>query len=224
LLSNILLNDLDRELERRGHTFCRYADDCNVYVRSRTAAEHAMAQITQFVEYKLSLRVNRDKSACARPWQRKFLGYSMTAQKQTRVSTASESLKRLRCKVRERLRTVRGRRLDRTIGSLNRLLQGWMSYFRLSETKTALRDVDGWIRRKLRCVLWRQWKHRLTRFRMLVRHGLMRQEARQTAFNGRGPWWNAGASTMNLAFPKSYFDARGLVSLGDLRQRFQSLS
>jgi len=99
-----------------------------------------------------------------------------------------------------------------------------MSYFRLSETKTALRDVDGWLRRKLRCVVWRQWKHRMTRFRMLVRQGLTRQEARQTAFNGRGPWWNAGASTMNLAFPKSYFDARGLVSLVDLRQRLQSLS
>lgn len=224
LLSNILLNDLDRELERRGHTFCRYADDCNVYVRSQAAAEHAMAQITRFVENKLRLRVNRDKSACARPWQRKFLGYSMTAQKQARVRIASESLKRLRDKVREHLRTARGRRLDRTIVSLNRLLQGWMSYFRLSETKSALREVDGWIRRKLRCVLWRQWKLRSTRFRMLVRHGLMRQEARQTAFNGRGPWWNAGASTMNLAFPKSYFDARGLVSLADLCQRFQSLS
>ncbi len=183
-----------------------------------------MAQITRFVENKLRLRVNRDKSACARPWQRKFLGYSMTAQKQARVRIASESLKRLRDKVREHLRTARGRRLDRTIVSLNRLLQGWMSYFRLSETKSALREVDGWIRRKLRCVLWRQWKLRSTRFRMLVRHGLMRQEARQTAFNGRGPWWNAGASTMNLAFPKSYFDARGLVSLADLCQRFQSLS
>jgi len=224
LLSNILLNDLDRELERRGHMFCRYADDCNVYVRSLTAAEHAMTQITQFVENKLRLRVNRDKSACARPWQRKFLGYSMTAQKQTRVTIATESLKRLRSKVREHLRPARGRRLDRTIGSLNRLLRGWMSYFRLSETKTSVRELDGWIRRKLRCVLWRQWKNRMTRFRMLVRHGLMKTEARQTAFNGRGPWWNAGASTMNLAFPKSYFDARGLVSLADLCRRFQSLS
>jgi RNA-directed DNA polymerase len=224
LLSNILLNDLDRELERRGHRFCRYADDCNVYVRSRAAAEHAMTQITQFVQDTLRLKVNREKSACARPWQRKFLGYSMTAQKQTRVRIAPESLKRLRDKVREHLRTARGRRLDRTIGSLNRLLQGWLSYFRLSEVKSTLRDVDGWIRRKLRCILWRQCKHRLTRFRMLVRQGLMRQEARRTAFNGRGPWWNAGASTMNLAFPKSYFDARGLVSLVDLGQRFQSQS
>jgi len=224
LLSNILLNDLDRELERRGHTFCRYADDCNIYVRSRAAAEHAMATITQFVENTLRLKVNRDKSACARPWQRKFLGYSVTAQKQTRVRIASESLKRLRDKVRGYLRTARGRRLDSTIKSLNRLLQGWMGYFRLSETKTVLREVDGWIRRKLRCVLWRQWKLRSTRFRMLVRHGLMRQEARQTAFNGRGPWWNSGASSMHLAFPKSYFDARGLVSLVDLCQRFQSLS
>jgi RNA-directed DNA polymerase len=224
LLSNILLNDLDRELERRGHKFCRYADDCNIYVRSRTAAEHAMTEMTQFLEKELRLKVNREKSACARPWQRKFLGYSMTAQKPTRVRIASESLKRLREQVRERLRTARGRRLDRTIQSLNRLLQGWMSYFRLSEVKTTLREVDGWIRRKLRCVLWRQWKHRMTRFRMLVRQGLTRQESRQTAFNGRGPWWNAGASTMNLAFPKSYFDARGLVSLVDLRQRLQSLS
>lgn len=224
LLSNILLNDLDRELERRGHKFCRYADDCNIYVGSRAAAEHAMIEMTRFLEEELRLKVNRDKSACARPWQRKFLGYSVTAQKPTRVRIASESLKRLRDQVRERLHTARGRRLDRTIKSLNRLLQGWMSYFRLSDVTTTLREVDGWIRRKLRCVLWRQWKHRMTRYRMLVRQGLRRQESRQTAFNGRGPWWNAGAGTMNLAFPKSYFDVRGLVSLVDLRQRFQSLS
>ena len=121
-----------------------------------------MAEITQFVEDTLRLRVNREKSACARPWQRKFLGYSMTAQKQTRVRIAPESLKRLRDKVREHLRTARGRRLDRTIGSLNRLLQGWLSYFRLSEVKSTLRDVDGWIRGKLRCILWRQCKNRLT--------------------------------------------------------------
>ena len=224
LLSNILLHDLDRELERRGHKFCRYADDCNVYVYSRAAAEHAMTQIAQFVESRLRLKVNREKSACARPWQRKFLGYSMTAQKQTRVRIAPESLQRIRGKVRERLRTARGRRLDRTIGSLNRLLQGWLSYFRLSEVKSALRDLDGWIRRKLRCILWRQCKHRVTRLRLLVRQGIMREEARRTAFNGRGPWWNAGAGTMNLAFPKSYFDARGLVSLVDLGQRFQTQS
>jgi len=140
------------------------------------------------------------------------------------LRVAPESLKRLRVKLREQLRTARGRRLDRTINTINPLLQGWMSYFRLSEGKTALRDVDGWIRRKLRCVLWRQWKHRSTRARMLIRHGLTRIESRQTAFNGRGPWWNAGASTMNLAFPKSYFDAQGLVSLVALCQRFQSLS
>lgn len=224
LLSNILLTDLDRELARRGHSFCRYADDCNVYVSSLAAAEHAMAEITRFLEERLKLEVNAQKSACARPWERKFLGYSFTAHREARLKIAPESLKRLYEKVREHLRAGRGRSFAATIGELTPLLRGWMSYFRLTEVKGALEELDGWIRRKLRGLLWRQWKRTVTRAKSLMKRGLTEQRAWQSATNGRGAWWNAGASHMNHAYPKSYFDCMGLVSLVDSRQRFQCQS
>lgn len=224
LLSNILLTDLDRELERRGHSFCRYADDCNVYVRSRAAAEHAMAEITKFLEKRLALKVNADKSACARPWERKFLGYSLTRHVETRLKIAPESLKRLHQKLREQFDAGRGRSLAATISALNPLLRGWMSYFRLTEVKGVLEELDGWVRRKLRSLLWRQWKRAFTRARALMKYGLNKVRAWQSATNGRGPWWNAGASHMNLACPKSYFDRMGLVSLVDTHRRFQCVS
>lgn len=224
LLSNILLTDLDRELERRGHCFCRYADDCNIYVKSKAAAKHAMAEITEFLETKLKLRVNRDKSACARPWERKFLGYRLTGHKRAKLKIAPESLKRLRGKVRRHVRAGRGRHLEATIDEINGLLRGWMSYFRLTETKGALEELDGWIRRKLRCLLWRHWKRTYARARALMKRGLTEERAWRSATNGRGAWWNAGASHMNAAFPKSYFDRLGLVSLMDTHRRFQCLS
>lgn len=224
LLSNILLTDLDRELERRGHSFCRYADDCNVYVSSQAAAEHAMAEITQFLEGRLKLKVNAQKSACARPWERKFLGYSFTTHREARLKIAPESLKRLHEKVREHLRGGRGRSLAATIGELTPLLRGWMSYFRLTEVKGVLEELDGWIRRKLRGLLWRQWKRPITRVKALLRQGLTEQRAWQSATNGRGAWWNAGAGHMNHAYPKSYFDRMGLVSLVDTRRRLQCQS
>jgi len=224
LLSNILLTDLDRELERRGHSFCRYADDCNVYVSSQAAAEHAMVEITQFLEKRLKLKINREKSACARPWERKFLGYSLTRQEQARLKIAPESVKRLYEKVREHQRAGRGNSLAAIISALNPLLRGWMSYFRLTEVKSVLEDLDGWVRRRLRGLLWRQWKRIATRAKALMKQGLTKQRAWQAATNGRGAWWNAGASHMNLAFPKSYFDRMGLVSLVDTCQRFQCVS
>ena len=224
LLSNLLLNDLDRELERRGHSFCRYADDCNVYVRSRAAAEHAMTEITRFLEQELRLKVNREKSACARPWERKFLGYSLTWHVNAKLKIAPESVKRLYEKVRERLRTGRGQSLAAMISELNVLLRGWMSYFRLTEVKGVLDDLDGWLRRKLRSLLWRQWKRTFTRAKALMKRGLLRARAWRSATNGRGAWWNAGASHMNHAYPKSYFDRMGLVSLVDTCRRFQCVS
>ena len=224
LLSNILLTDLDRELERRGHSFCRYADDCNVYVSSLAAAEHAMAGIRRFLEEKLKLKVNAEKSACARPWERKFLGYSFTVHREAKLKVAPESLKRLRGKVREHLRAGGGRSLAATIGEITPLLRGWMSYFRLTEVKGVLEELDGWIRRKLRCLLWRQWKRSFTRARALMKRGLERTRAWQSATHGRGPWWNAGASHMNAAYPKSCFDRMGLISLVDTCRRFQCVS
>ncbi|RJF96093.1 group II intron reverse transcriptase/maturase [Noviherbaspirillum saxi] len=221
LLSNILLTDLDRELERRGHRFCRYADDCNIYVGSEKAGQRAMAEITDYLECKLKLRVNREKSAVARPWHRKFLGYSFTRHKQVRLQIADSSIKRLKDKVREIVVGNASRNLVATITALNPVLRGWMSYFRLTEVKGVLQELDGWIRRKLRCLLWRQWKHPATRNRRLQQRGLTAHRAWKSASNERGPWWNAGASHMNDAFPKRFFDTLGLVSLPGTRQRFQ---
>ncbi|MBN3759184.1 group II intron reverse transcriptase/maturase, partial [Paraburkholderia sp. Tr-20389] len=213
LLSNILLTDLDRELEGRGHRFCRYADDCNIYVKSAAAGQHVMDAITGYLEQKLKLRVNRDKSAVARPWQRKFLGYSVTWHKQARLRIAESSLKRLKDRVREIVVGNASRNLGQTIAVLNPVLRGWASYFRLTEVKGVLEGLDGWIRRKLRCLLWRQWKRPATRNRKLQARGLDPTRAWKSASNGRGPWWNAGASHMNAAYPKSFFDVSGLVSL-----------
>jgi RNA-directed DNA polymerase len=221
LLSNILLTDLDRELERRGHRFCRYADDCNIYVKSQTAGQRAMAAITDYLERKLKLQVNRDKSAVARPWQRKFLGYSVTWHKQVRLKIADSSLQRLKDRVRELVVGNASRNLVVTIEALNPVLRGWASYFRLTEVNGVLEELDGWIRRKLRCLLWRQWKRPATRNKRLQARGLDKTRAWKSASNGRGPWWNAGASHMNAAYPKSFFDASGLVSLLDTQRRFQ---
>jgi group II intron reverse transcriptase/maturase len=221
LLSNILLTDLDCELERRGHRFCRYADDCNIYVGSEKAGRRVMEAITDYLEHKLQLRVNREKSAVARPWDRKFLGYSFTWHKQVRLKIAEASLKRLKDKVREIVVGNASRSLTAAIHDLNPVLRGWTSYFRLTEVKGVLQDLDGWIRRKLRCLLWRQWKRPSTRSRKLQTRGIGEVRAHKSAGNGRGPWWNSGASHMNAAYPKSYFDALGLVSLLDVRQRFQ---
>lgn len=221
LLSNILLAELDRELERRGHAFCRYADDCNIYVRSQQAGERVMASITRFLAETLKLTVNAAKSAVAQPWKRKFLGYSLTWHQAPKLKIAPTSLTRLEDKIREVLKGARGRSLTTAITELNPILRGWMAYFKLTETKKALEELDGWIRHKLRCILWRQWKRPYTRAKNLMKAGLMEERAFRSAFNQRGPWWNSGASHMNQAFPKSFFDRLGLVSLLDTMRRLQ---
>lgn len=213
LLSNVLLDELDKELERRGHKFCRYADDCNIYVRSRAAGERVLMSITEFLSRRLRLTVNQEKSAVGRPWQRKFLGYSMTQHRQPRLKIAPESLKRFKGKFRKITRKGRGRSLTKVIQDLNPLLRGWMQYFRLTEVKKAIEELDGWIRRKMRCLIWRRWKRPYTRAQNLQKRGLAQERAWKSSTNGRGPWWNAGASHMNEAFPKSYFDKLGLLSL-----------
>jgi RNA-directed DNA polymerase len=224
LLSNILLTELDQELERRGHAFCRYADDCNIYVKSEAAGQRVLASITRFVTEKLKLKVNAAKSAVAEPWKRKFLGYSLTWHRASKLRIAPESRRRLEGRIREVLQGARGRSLTRTIQELNPVLRGWAAYFKLTETKRALEELDGWVRRKLRCLLWRQWKRPYTRAQHLMKAGLTEERAFRSAFNQRGPWWNSGASHMNQAFPKSFFDRLGLVSLLDTARRLQGLS
>lgn len=224
LLSNILLTDLDRELERRGHAFCRYADDCNIYVGSERAGVGLLQRLTVFLAERLKLKVNEAKSAVARPWRRKFLGYSLTAHRKPKLRIAAPSLQKLTVKINDRLRGARGRSVGATIQTLNPVLRGWAAYFKLTETKRALEERDGWLRRKLRCILWRQWKRPYARARNLMQRGLTEERAWRSACNQRGPWWNAGASHMNAAYPKSWFDHLGLVSLLDTVQRLQRTS
>jgi group II intron reverse transcriptase/maturase len=222
LLSNILLTDLDRELERRQLAFCRYADDCNIYVGSERSGQRVMWQVRLYLEKVLRLRVNEAKSSVARPWARKFLGYSVTLRKgEVRPRVALESLHRLIAKVRALLRKRSGHSLYATIQLLNPVLRGWANYFRLESSRRRLEELDGWIRRKLRCLLWRQWKTRAARCRRLQALGLVAERAWKSSRNGQGPWWNAGAKHLGEALPKRYFTRLGLVSLHDTVGRLQ---
>lgn len=221
LLSNILLDELDKELERRGHSFCRYADDANIYVRTRRSAERVMASITTFLGKRLKLTVNQEKSAVARPWNRQFLGYGMTNHRTPKLKVGDKALERLKSKIREISRKGRGRNLKRIIEEVTPILRGWSNYFKLSEVRKPFDELDGWIRRKLRCILWRQWKRSFTRARKLMQRGLSEERAWKSAQNGRGPWWNSGAPHMNEAFDISYFTKLGLVSLLHQFHRFQ---
>ncbi len=224
LLSNILLDDLDKELERRGHAFCRYADDCNIYVRSRRAGERVLASLTGFLEQRLKLKVNDAKSAVDRPWNRTFLGYSMTAHMRPRLKVAASSVARFKGNLRALFRRGRGRSLARVIEEATPSLRGWMNYFRLAETKGVFEDLDGWFRRKLRAILWRQWKRPRTRARKMRQRGIEEARAWKSAYNGHGPWWNAGASHMNQAFPTAYFRSLGLTPLIEQLNRLKSTS
>jgi RNA-directed DNA polymerase len=213
LLSNVLLDDLDKELERRRHRFVRYADDCNVYVRSKAAGERVMASLERFLQTKLRLKVNRDKSAVARPWERKFLGYSVTSHRLPKLKVSKESVKRFKDKLRQAFHRGRGRNLGVQLHEVAPVLRGWVGYFRLAQVRGIFEDLDQWIRRKLRAVLWRQWKRWPTRIRELRRRGLAAPRAAYSAMNGRGPWWNAGASHMHEAVPTAWLRQQGLVSL-----------
>lgn len=213
LLSNIMLHELDQELESRGHRFCRYADDCNIYVRTRRSAERVLSSIANFVETKLKLKVNWNKSAVAHPSKRKFLGFSFTLDRKVRISP--QARKRFRTRVKELCRMGKGRNLENFIlFNLNPYLKGWFNYFKLAEAKkTFAREMDEWIRHRLRNILWRQWKRPWTRFQNLMKRGLGEERAARSAFNKHGPWFNSGASHMNQAVKVKEFKELGLYSL-----------
>lgn len=213
LLSNVLLDDLDKELERRGHRFCRYADDSNIYVRSKAAAERVMESVTNFVETKLKLRVNRDKSAVARPWKRKFLGYTITTNKQPRLKPAPESIQRAKVKLRRITRSGRGRNILRVIEQINTFTRGWVGYYRLTEVKQQLNDLDQWIRHRLRKILWQQWKTPQNRAKKLRHFGIWPEKAKRASSNGRGAWWNAASPQMHAAITNERLFDWGLLSL-----------
>ena len=224
LLSNVLLDELDKELERRGHRFVRYADDCNIYVQSEAAGNRVMASLERYLRERLRLQINREKSAVARPWKRKFLGYTVTWHRDPKLKVASQSLQRLKAKLRPILRRGRGRNVVGVIEELGPVIRGWVAYFRLAEVKVCFEDLDAWVRRKLRCILWRQWKKPRTRFKKLRQLGLDVDRAKTSAYNGRGPWWNAWASHMNQAIPTGMLRRWGLVSFLNEYWRLKSAS
>ena len=224
LLSNILLDELDKELEGRGHCFCRYADDCNIYVATRTSGERVMASITNYLSERLKLTVNQAKSAVDRPWKRSFLSYSMTWHRKPRLTVDKKAVARLKANLKKIFRQGKGKNIQTTIEEMTPKLSGWVIYFRHSEVKGSFEELDGWLRRKLRRILWKQWKRPYTRAKNLMRWGLSEATAWRSATNGRGPWWNAGAAHMNKAVPKSYFDKLGLVSLMNQHHRLQRTS
>ena len=216
LLSNILLDEFDKELELRGHRFCRYADDVNIYVKSRRSGERVLASVTQFLDKRLRLKVNATKSGVTRPAKTAFLGYSVQSDRRgVRLKAAAKSLGRLRGKLKAAFRRGRGRNIRAFIKELAPLLRGWANFYRYATVLSPLQAMDGWIRRHLRKILWRQWKKPHPRARMLMKLGLDEVRAWTSATNGRGPWWNAGASHMNAALPKRRFDGLGLISLVD---------
>ena len=214
LLSNILLDDLDKELERRGHSFCRYADDCNIYVHTERAGERVKASVTEYLKNTLKLKVNEAKSSVGRPWKLTFLGYTTTVDKEPRLRASKRSINRFKDALKELFRQGRGHNINRFIREkLNPVIRGWGAYYSLTQVKWIFEELGEWIRRRLRCVLWRQMKRGRTRARKLMKRGIGEERARKSAYNGRGPWWNAGASHMNEAYPMKYFRKLGLAEL-----------
>jgi RNA-directed DNA polymerase len=212
LLSNIALDELDRELTRREHRFVRYADDQNIYVKSETAGKRVMESITKFITTRLKLRVNEGKSAVDRPWKRKFLGFSFTS-KDKRRKVSPKAIERFKDKVRLLTRRTCGKSLDQVLGQLIPFLRGWGAYFSFAETNTDFRYLDSWIRRRLRCLLWKQWKTGSRRYRELCKRGVRTFTAWVTAKSGLGPWRLSDSPAVLKALGTKWFSSLGLPSL-----------
>jgi len=213
LLSNIVLDEFDRELERRGLRFARYADDSNIYVRSRRAGERVMASITRFITTKLKLKVNEQKSAVARPWERKFLGFSFTANREPKRRIAPKAVIRFKAKVREVTRRTRGVNVEKMAEELGRYLRGWIGYFGQCQTPSVLQGLEEWTRHRLRSVVWKQWDRGPVRFAELRKRGVGKDLAAQTAGSAHGPWRLANSPALQFALPNAYFDSLGIPRL-----------
>jgi RNA-directed DNA polymerase len=213
LLSNLVLDELDRELERRGHCFVRYADDCNLYVRSERAGQRVMESVTRFITQKLKLKVNETKSAVARPQLRKFLGFSFTTGSQVQRVIAPKALDRFKQRIREITRQAKSVSLETTMEELAPYMRGWRSYFGFCETPTVLIYLTRWVRLRLRAALWRQWKTPRRRRAALMELGVSPRLASNTAGSGRGPWYLARAKALSVGLSNAYFKSLGLPSL-----------
>ncbi len=213
LLSNIVLDELDRELERRGHRFVRYADDSNIYVRSQRAGERVMRSIKQFITKQLKLKVNEKKSAVARPGERKFLGFSFTWQREPKRRIAPKAIARFKQRVRELTRRTRGVSVETMVEQLGRYLTGWRGYFGFCQTPSVMQRLDRWLRRRLRSVVWKQWKYTRVRFAELRKRGLSKDLAAQTAGSAHGPWRLSNSPALAIALPNAFFVSLGLPHL-----------
>ncbi len=213
LLSNIVLDELDKELEKRGLCFVRYADDCNIYVRSKRAGLRVMESITRFIERTLKLKVNEKKSAVDRPWKRRFLGFSFTFHKNPKIRISQESIKRCKQRIRELTSRRKSMNMKDRIDKLNRYLVGWLGYYQLSETPTIFRNLDKWIRRRLRMIRWKEWKKIKTKYNNLKKYGVQERKAWEWANTRKGYWRVASSPILHNALGNQYWDNQGLKSL-----------
>jgi len=224
LLSNILLDELDKELEKRGHTFCRYADDCNIYVATKASGERVMASITSFLSQQLKLTVNQAKSAVDRPWKRTFLGYTMSWHPKARLKVGEKAITKLKDTLRKICKYGRGWSMSKTITEANPKLRGWVNYFCLAGNTTIFQELDSWLRRKLRAILWRQWKRHRTRASNLIKLGFSSDAAWRFVRAQRGPWAAAGTFNLHRLLTNSYFTKLGLFSLQEQYLRLARVS
>jgi RNA-directed DNA polymerase len=216
LLSNVLLDELDKELEGRGHKFCRYADDCNIYVRSERAGKRVLDSVERFLAKRLKLKVNRHKTAVARPQERKFLGFSFTSGRKLKIKLSGKALKSAKYRIKRITRRSRGINLQQVIKELNVYIRGWIGYYRLIETPTTLRDLDSWIRRRLRCFVMKKWiNNSHTRYKGLMALGVSDKNAGPVAASRKGPWAISNMKPVKVAMPNRFFADRGLLCLLD---------
>jgi RNA-directed DNA polymerase len=213
LLSNIVLDEFDRELEQRGLRFARYADDSNIYVRSKRAGERVMESMTRFIATKLKLKVNQQKSMVARPWERKFLGFSFTRAVMPKRRIAPKAVDRFKGRVRELTSRTRGVSIERMAEELSRYLRGWLGYFGKCQTPSVLQSLEEWTRRRLRSAIWKQWKMGKVRFAELRKRGVGKDLAAQSAGSAHGPWRMANSPALGIALPNAYFDSLGIPRL-----------
>ena len=212
LLSNIVLDELDKELEKRGLCFVRYADDCVIFVRSKRAGNRVMESVSRFIEKKLRLKINRQKSAVGRPWDRKYLGFCMTnSRKAPKIRIHWKTIKRFKERVRKITARRRGRSISQLIRELNTFTRGWWNYYGITESYNRLRPLAHWIRRRLRAVIWKHWKNRRTRVRELLKRGVTRNYAVTTGCARKGPWRMSKVKWVNIALPDAYFSSLYLL-------------
>ena len=214
MLSNLVLDELDRELERRGHRFVRYADDCNVYVRSEKAGQRVMTSITRFIETRLKLQVNAAKSAVGHPWERSFLGFTIRDGRTAWRCIAPKAIIRFKSRVKELTGRSRGVSMAQMIGDLNPVLRGWAGYFGFSQCRE-IPPLDAWVRRRLRCVAWVQWRTMRRRIGGLCHLGVAKKAAFEASNSPKGPWRLSSSGTLHKAFGKRRFRTMGLVTMAD---------